>query len=279
MKQISEHLLFRSCEVLFGTELNVSRQFLDYLQISGIKSAYRKRALETHPDRLVGLHPPQGAEQFHAVREAYETLLFFLETKKLRRQTIYAFTEERQAAAGRPKPAAPLKRHFHATRNDSGQFCRKRIIKPIILPDDTHKATVYANTESFYQGPLPRRHLLFGHFLYYSGLANWRTITRILTWQRTERPRLGELARRFGMCRQEDIAAILRARKPFRHFGETAQMLGLLSEQQVRVLIFHQQRMQKKFGAILLEKNLIVESDLQELLDRFECHNAALQAQ
>lgn len=80
------------------------------------------------------------------------------------------------------------------------------------------------------------------------------------------------------MCRQEDVDTILQTKRPFGHFGETARMLGILSEHQVRVLMFHQQRLQKKFGTILLEKNLIGQPELQELLDRFEHHNATLQA-
>lgn len=283
-QRISETKLFWSCEILFGSDLNVSRQFLDYLQAGGIKSAYRKRAMETHPDRLIGLDLPlrkQSIERFHEVREAYETLLSFLTTKEI----SPILHGKSGAAKERPRPPAPPFRQDHAFSHSAGNetrqepFYRNRKIRPIILPDEIRRGHVFANTESLYRGQLPRRHLLFGHFLYYSGLTNWRTIARILTWQRTERPRLGELAGRFGMCRQEEIAAIMNAKKPFRQFGETAQMLGILTEHQVRVLLFHQQRMQKKFGTILVEKNLISKPELQELLDRFEDHNVTMQAQ
>lgn len=290
-QQISETKLFRSCEILFGTDLHVSRQFLDYLQIGGIKNAYRKRAMETHPDRLIGLDLPLqncGSERFQAVQEAYRTLLSFLKTKETRSRAIPA---GKNSGNLRPKPSAPSApsarparqrpASSHSARSEARlqSFLRNGTIRPITLPDQASGVPVYANTHNLYQGPLPRRQLLFGHFLYYSGLANWRTIARILTWQRTERPRLGELARHFGICRQEDVATILRARQPHRHFGETARMLGILTEQQVKVLMFHQRRLQKKFGAILLEKSLISEPELQELLDRFECHNAALRTQ
>lgn len=287
MEQISETKLFRSCEILFGSDLNVSWQFLDYLQAGGIKSAYRRRAMETHPDRLTDLDQAsrgQGAEHFHSVKEAYDTLLSFLQTKDSPVTSVASHTKS-AAATGRQKaPVAPSREHAghsHAATEGSRprKFHHRTTIKPITLPETHRRTTVYANTESFYQGGLPQRHLLFGHFLYYSGLANWRTISRILTWQRTERPRLGELGTRFGMCRQEDIDTILRARSPRRQFGETARLLGILTEHQVRVLMFHQQRMQKKFGTILVEKNLISEQELQELLDRFEHHNTTLQTQ
>ena len=49
-----EQQLFRSCEILFGSQVSISREFLEYLQPSGLQGAYRKRALETHPDRMTG---------------------------------------------------------------------------------------------------------------------------------------------------------------------------------------------------------------------------------
>ncbi|MFH1019868.1 MAG: DnaJ domain-containing protein, partial [Pseudomonadota bacterium] len=81
----AEKELFRSCEVIFGPELAISREFLDYLQLSGIKSAYRKRAMETHPDRAALQNDQvqrQHHELFHSVQEAYENLITFLDAKE-----------------------------------------------------------------------------------------------------------------------------------------------------------------------------------------------------
>ena len=41
----------RSCRILFGPEVQITPQFLGYLQPAGVKTAYRKLAMETHPDR------------------------------------------------------------------------------------------------------------------------------------------------------------------------------------------------------------------------------------
>lgn len=261
--------LFRSCEILFGSELHICREFLDYLEVSGVKSAFRKRAMETHPDRQIGKDLPIRLENtalFYTVREAYENLLEFLQEKERSKRSPQV-----------SRPAAPFRRTpkpWQANHNQQKPAPPPYPpIKPIILTDEISRSTRFANTESYYQGAMPHRQLLFGHFLYYSGLANWRTIARILTWQRTERPRLGELGLRFGIFAQEDILTIMHYKKPFSPFGQTAQMLGLLSEQQLKVLIFQQQRLQKKFGAILLEKNLLKDYELQELLYQFECHN------
>ena len=271
----TEQQLLHSCEILFGSQLTISREFLDYLQPSGVKSAYRKRAMETHPDRLAGqgqVPHPLNTLSFPMVQEAYEHLLCFLKAR-----------EERRSRAGSriPDAAASSVRRQGTQEHPSGnggpppppfrQGTKRAAFAHKPLQD--HAAT---DIERLYQGPLPRRHLRFGRFLYYSGLISWRTIACILTWQRIERPRLGELGHRLGMLRPEDIAFILRNKAPFQPFGQTAKQLGILNEYQLRILIAQQQRLQKKFGTILLEKNIVDQFELQNLLYKFEQHNATV---
>lgn len=256
----SHHELFTSCRILFGAELQCSREFLDYLQISGVKSAFRRRAMETHPDRLsANKHTGTALDEcsFHLVRAAYENLLGFLRDK----ENHYA------------PPWAEHDRFRHTPSHDNDHF---RPIRPIILPEEVSSRSGCITTEHYYHGDLPERVLLFGHFLYYSGLANWRTVARILTWQRTERPRLGELGIRHGLLDHRDIALILRRRRPPLTFGQTARSLGLLDEEQLQLLLTRQLRLHKKFGTILLEKKLLKDYELQELLQRFRGHNRSV---
>ena len=278
-----EQQLLRSCIVLFGDDLHVSREFLDYLQLSGLKSAYRKRALETHPDRMFGTDRAgrmQAAEHFHSVQHAYEDLLHFLRTRE--RHSLHCHEFPRFGAAA--SPFSPKPADFSArvqkgdkdcspTRDQHKSSSRKTTAGSTPFVHQASSNHGFSSIENLYHGPLPARRLLFGHFLYYSGLANWRTIARILIWQKTGRPRLGELGQLLGMLSPEDTLCILRNTIPLQHFGQTAQRLGMLSENQLRVLMFHQQRLQKKFGAILLEKQLIGQHELNELLWQFEQHN------
>lgn len=276
---IEEQQLFQSCEVLFGSQLIISREFLEYLQPSGLKGAYRKRAMETHPDVLMAARAlpadTVGNDHFHRVQQAYEQLSFYLRMKDRRPLP----------QRGYPTPAAP----FAPVRPDGSPWAtgNKGRQGPSSRPADRPAPAApsgrqagrrpdYSPSENLYCGPMPQRRLLFGHFLYYSGLANWRTIARILTWQRSERPRLGELGQRFGMLRPSDISQILRQKIPFQTFGQTARNLGLLNDSQIRVLLGQQQRLQKKFGTILLEKNLVDRFELQSLLRQFEHHNATI---
>ncbi|MHB1014448.1 MAG: molecular chaperone DnaJ, partial [Desulfurivibrionaceae bacterium] len=118
-----------------------------------------------------------------------------------------------------------------------------------------------------------------GHFLYYSGLINWRTIIQALIWQRTERPRLGEIGQRFGLLNEADVVHILRNRPILQPFGQTAMDLGLLSQPQLQMLVAHQKRLQKKFGEFFLEKQILEPSELRTLLQQYQEHNARVSGQ
>lgn len=274
----AEKELFRSCEIIFGPELTISREFLDYLQLSGIKSAYRKRAMETHPDRAAlenARVQRQRHDLFHSVQEAYENLTAFLDAKE-KGYCLPPPARQAPAKAQPPRPAPPKPQ-------------RPQQAKP--TPGKTHAQTkggfrntssqpfVFWDTESLYQGSLPNRRLLLGHFLYYSGLINWRTIIQALIWQRTERPRLGEIGQRLGLLNEEDVVHILRNRPILQPFGQTAMDLGLLSQPQLQMLVAHQKRLQKKFGEFFLEKQILEPSELRTLLQQYQEHNARVSGQ
>lgn len=81
----AEQELYRACRIIFGSDLTVSREFLEYIQFSGVKSAFRKKAMETHPDRLTGhdeLAIKRSARMFHSVQQAYEKLMQYLEARE-----------------------------------------------------------------------------------------------------------------------------------------------------------------------------------------------------
>ena len=272
----AEHDLLDACRVLFGTELQVNRAFLEYLQRPGIKSAYRQKALTTHPDVLASqgdAAQAQGASLFRVVQQAYEHLTTYLDA----RDSGYRFPPLRPS-----RPAGPVKAKPQASPRPE-PWPRADAAKPQGRPRPSRPFTqAGGRPASAWQtaGPwrtttIPPRPLLFGHFLLYAGVTNWQTIIKALVWQRTGRPRLGEIGRRFGWLTEKDILHILKHRKLSQPFGASAIHLGLLTEQQLRLMIFHQHRMQKKFGEYFIDHQLLSPGQVNELARQFVHHNTS----
>jgi len=281
----TEYELHRACEIIFGPELSVTREFLEYLQPSGIKSAYRKRALETHPDRLAASAAPGATlnnELFHAVQNSYEHLLQFLKAREQGfrlphhvPQRPAAWHNVRPATPRRPPPANKPTPNSNGFRAKTAGHAQPRANGSA----SHHQQQTAWDTEQLYHGPLPHRRLLLGHFLYYSGIASWRMVVQALIWQRAQRPRLGELGQRFGLLQEEEVRKILRSKGILEPFGASAVAQGYLTEMQLQALIHQQKRLQKKFGAYFIEQSILRDDQLALLLRQYHEHNTCLAAE
>lgn len=271
----AEHELHNACQLLFGKELQVSRGFLEYLQLSGIKSAYRKKAFETHPDTITNTNNQNRADLFMAVQQAYESLVSFIDARKngyIIQTSPARPVYRRPNQPPPPSPKRPTASGFHRhTQQDKGPDAQK-------AHTSARQRNNYANrsTATFHKGSIPARKLLFGHYLYYSGLANWQTITKALIWQKTNRPRLGELGCRYGWLNNQQVLHILRKRNLADSFGQSAIDLGLLTPSQLKLLLYQQKRLQKKFGEYFVEANLISGHKMDILVKGFYTHNRSI---
>ena len=261
---LAEPDLVHACRILFGADLHITSDFLEYIQLSGVKSAYRRKALETHPDRLAARGGEElslgPADLFRQVQQAYQDLTSYLEARERGDFLHTSPFRGEDFKAGRQK--SEFRRpHSQArpTANSKDRFSTDR-------------------PETLYKGSLPQRPLLFGHFLYYSGLITWRMIIQALLWQRTQRPRLGQLGQRFGWLSTEDILEVLRDSRVSRPFGQTALDMGLLNERQLKLLLFQQKRLQKKIGEFFLREKILTPAQLNDLLARYQEHNSRLAA-
>lgn len=264
----SERELFRSCEILFGMELSLSREFLLYLQPSGIKSAYRQKARETHPDLACATNDSEKKHRtdlFVAVQDAYENLKSYLDA----REKGYRIpTRPTGNTANGCRPA----RHADTPKRPAGSTWRD----DYTAGRRPHQTAWDFDTAKKHQGEIPNRTLLFGHFLYYSGEITWRDIVQALVWQRNQRPRLGEIGRQLGWLTERDILRILERRSPTQPFGATAVRLGLLDATQLNALVLRQKRLQKKIGSYFLEEKRISAQRLQHLIIRHQLHNSKM---
>ena len=238
MLQVTETEVFRACRTLFGSELQLNRDFLFYLQPAGVRSAYRKKAKTTHPDRFaisaIGTRTKQH-RLFQDLNQAHQTVQTYLKQRKLFSSGSFSHNYPAYTQAKRRRQDPPQRQKQRA--------------------------------------PLPARPLQFGLFLYYSGVIPFNAVITAITWQRQQRPALGEIAKRWGWLSDKNIHEIINHRSGIHKFGERAEKLGLLNSLQVRTLLFHQRSRQKQMGHYFIEQGYFNEATLNQLLLQLAEHN------
>lgn len=251
MQQISEAEIYRACRTLFGPELQLNRDFLHYLQPSGVKTAYRKKAKQTHPDRFAvsASHiQEQQHRLFQDLNQAHDTVQRFLKHKYLLPATR-CFRSNHTSYHQKPQPQPPKQKPQQRRRQD---------------PPPQGK---------YYRGSLPPRPLQFGLFLYYLGVIPFSAVISAITWQRQQRPVLGDIARRWGWLDDAQINQVLVYRNGGSKFGERAEQLGLLNSLQVRTLLLHQRSRQQQMGQYFIEQGILNAAALNQLLEQLAEHN------
>lgn len=243
--EVSKQDLFKACESLFGSDIDVSVEFLRYLKPSGVKAAYRKKAMETHPDRAAALDGQADfmAARFKEVSLAYQLLQDFL--------------------------AAPWKYSL----DESGILYKRPT--PARKPADNRmkKNNSAPKVEPLYAGRMPSRRLLFGQYLYYAGHISLSTLIKAIVWQRMQRPSVGAIAVSWGWLEGSDIGDILRNRKYCEKFGECAYRMGHLSRYQLMQLLEKQKKSQPLIGKYFIEQNIITSHDLFKYIVDMRVHN------
>ena len=242
MDRAYEQKLFHSCRILFGSRVSVGWDFLFYLKLSGLKCAYRKRALVTHPDRTAHSGGEEGGtESFIAAKEAYNQLVDFIERR-------HSLRPPRRAKSAPRSPARP----------SPGRRSRHR-------PRAGH----------YHDGSLPDRSLLFGEFLFYSRRISWETLIKAIVWQRRQRPRLGDIACRWGWLSSDQALEVARRKKFGTPMGEALVQYGHLSSLQVKFLIRRQRSMQNALGEYFFARGILSRETLEDLAVRNRQHNHA----
>ncbi len=233
----AEAEVLRACQTLFGTEIRLSRGFLFTLQPEGLKSAYRKKAKETHPDFFACEGPTVQKEQasrFRDVVDAYDIVNRYFKQREIRQRAS----------------SSPMHAHRARERN-------KKEGRPVNNGDVPAGPTAHK--------PLPLRSLQFGQYLYYRGFISYRALIDAIVWQRKQRPLIGDIALRWGWLNTAAIERIIRANGLSGRFGEKALALDLLTPFQVRVLLSFQLSRQKRLGTYFVEQNIMKPEKLEWL--------------
>lgn len=230
--------LFAACRVLFGPEVNLSEDFLDYLQHGGIKTAFRQKAKETHPDawlQPVFCAGPDNADRFRKVAEAYKLLSGYIDQRERR----------------------PVKAKRHCAP------CADKEVK---------RYQGQMSEQFYYQGCIPSRPLQLGRYLYYRGVISYQTLITAIVWQRRTRLPLGRLAMEVGWLTGKDVNAIASSRLPGR-FGERAVRMGLLRPIQLSTLLLRQQALNRRIGDYFVDHADLPRRDLERLVMELQRHN------
>jgi len=238
----SETALFNACRTLFGKEINLSREFLNYLQPSGARTAFRNQAKAHHPDAHANSSAQirkQQTERFREIRQAYDLVIDFLEKRHGNRQTIaHAWPSQTTSHQG-----------SSSTRRRAQQRPQPR---PSSIPS------------------IP---LEFGMFSYYQGRVSYRQLIEALVWQRRQRPTLGVIAQNWGWLSDAKVAQIMDHRGHSLRFGKKAVELGYLKPHQVEAMLNYQRSLQQRLGQYFIEKGLLTEAEADQVAQSLKSHN------
>jgi hypothetical protein len=269
--QTTSSELFEACEKIFGPEVNVSIEFLEYLQPIGIKTAYRKRALETHPDRAkaLGSFARDLNTEFIDVRQAYETLLLFVETNNGTTVSASSFNDfqARQAPSYQSQEQPSYTSSYQNTRQQKGR--QKKSPHDQKYTSKKHKS----HPDHFYTGSFPKGSLMIGQFLYYSGLISWRTLIEAISWQWRQRPPIGQIAIAWGLISFQDVIQILTIRTLNEKFGECALRTGYISNFELLALVGKQRKLQRPLGEYFIISGILSATDLINMANKQQRHN------
>ena len=247
MREACRNELLEACCLLFGTRLDPA--FLEHVQASGLQAAWRRAALQTHPDRTTdGAAKILNGERFIEARRAYGLLREYLGSRAVRRDP----------AARAPGPCPPR----------SGQRPQHRA-RP-------QRADARRQGESRPCGVVPRRRLRLGEFLYHSRLITFSEMIETLVFQRRQRERFCEIVLRWRLLSEFQVKTLLARRRPLELVGEAAQRLRLLTPPQVRLVLAFQRMRQEPLGAIFVRRGLLSTRHLEEQLARLVDHNSSL---
>lgn len=235
--------------------------------------------METHPDRVVLLGEralQQSTRAFLSVQTAYQQLQNFLQGRDIRK-SFGPHPDFYSQNNGFCNPSHQTQTKRHRRKNGHQPFHKANGSRAFSSsPPFNHRPAKPVSQEegtNLYHGPIPNRPLLFGHFLYYSGLIEWRTIIKALLWQRNQRPRLGELGVSQGWLNKNAIERILRNRQGLALFGQAAVDMALLTQRQLDALVERQKLMQRRFGNFFIDQKIFSSSMLNELLIEHQRHN------
>jgi hypothetical protein len=273
---------------------SINRRFL--------RSAFRRRAHELHPDKARGLGLAEAVlvQRFRELKHAYDFLLTSLVgdgvivvAEAMARPAIVV-PDRGRPIDGNPRivraqaprggvPRAAARAGMRAPSPGSGDPRRGRRHpderpRPTprecsVGPDSPVRVAATPRPSFRHAGPVPARRLRFAQYLYYAGVIDWATLIAAMRWQQRTRPVLGQIARQMSYLTLDDVYAILRQRALGERFGDAAVRLRRLDQRRLLTILGRQRRFDRPIGRYFTEHRIVRPEDLARLLERHAAHN------
>lgn len=214
--------LSEACKIVFATEQDFSADFLYHsLQLSGLKSAYRKRIKECHPDLFQVFHADRAIleEKTKQLNEAFEKLKRFIEVRDRQNHSenfggkIFRGPYQNHHARHIPQISLPFGRYLYF----AGVISFQSLINAIL----------WQKRQRPFLGQLARN----------AGLLSDREIAHILRSKRTQE-KFGECAFRLGYLDEKQLQMLLRKQRLLQpKIGSYFIKCGLISPEQLKKLL------------------------------------------
>ena len=215
-----------------------------------------------------------GAKSSYANLSAFKSL----DERALRsayHQKAMHFHPDRAEVLGLDEKA--LGELFKRLHGAYGLLNRVKVDNSLLVRTSFHRPTTRpTETEThgrFYRGGMPKTRLRFAQFLYYSGLIDWQSMINALTWQRTVRPKVGDIGRAYKYFDHSEVLTVIRETERSELFGIAALRLGIVNRHQLNVMIGKQLSLNCPIGRYFLEEGMFSQSDVDTLLARNRRHN------
>jgi hypothetical protein len=75
MTIVKEKEIEKACSILFGDSFTFDKETIEYLQLSGIKHAFRSKVKECHPDTAANDKNSTDSNNFLKLKDAYDFLI------------------------------------------------------------------------------------------------------------------------------------------------------------------------------------------------------------
>ncbi|HOV14105.1 MAG TPA: DnaJ domain-containing protein [Spirochaetota bacterium] len=250
--------IYKAVNDIFDSDYNtISNDFIKNIHPESLKSAYRKRVKQFHPDRakIIGVSESILTEKFKSISNSYQFLLSVVkESEKLQ------FIQ---------------KSNYQNAQNNC--YKKKDEYKEPHKKEENLKPKYNYNkykVKSFYCSTgIPNRKLRLSEFLFYSKLIDWHTMIRSIVWQFQVRPRFGEIAISYNFLTDEHVNFILKNLRMNEKFGEAAMRLGFIDLFKTNVILGKQKFYNNPIGKYFIENGILNQEKLTGILESLRRHN------